>query len=88
MVLNVKKLRPCRHVHPNLASGQIECEQCGLKITTRKAAGLVLPANEKADPLTVDQRGTRGITEGHCSLSVYEGTPLFSGSVTMGTFPK
>ena len=59
-----------------------------LKITTHKAAGLVLPANEKADPLTVDQRGTRGITEGHCSLSVYEGTPLFSGSVTMGTFPK
>jgi len=30
MVLKERKLRPCRHVHPNLASGQIECEQCGL----------------------------------------------------------
>ena len=59
-----------------------------LKITTRKAAEVVLPANEKADPLTVGQRGTRGIAEGHCSLSVYEGTPLFSGSVTMGPLPK
>ena len=59
-----------------------------LKITTRKAAEVVLPADEKSEPLTVAQRGAHGIAEGHCSLSVYEGTPLFSGSVTMGPLPK
>lgn len=59
-----------------------------LKITVPKAASIVLPANGKAEPLTVGQRGTRGITGGHCSLSVYEGTPLFSGSVTMDSLPK
>ena len=35
MVLNAEKLRPCCHVHPNLASGQIQCEQCGLTLSTR-----------------------------------------------------
>ena len=30
MILNSKKLRPCRHVHPNLSAGQIESEQYGL----------------------------------------------------------
>jgi len=59
-----------------------------LKITANKAASVVVPANEAAAPLNVEQRGSRGVTEGHCSLSVYEGTPLFSGSVTMGPLPK
>jgi len=59
-----------------------------LQLSVPKAAALVLPASEKSPPLTVNQRGTRGVTEGRCSLSVYEGTPLFSGSVTMGTLPK
>ena len=40
---------------------------------------------DKAASFEVTQDGGRGLLEGHCSLSVYEGTPLFSGSVTMGT---
>lgn len=59
-----------------------------LRITLHKAATVVMPANDKAEPILVEQRGARGIAEGHCSLSVYEGTPLFSGSVTMDTLPK
>lgn len=59
-----------------------------LKITNPKAIRLVLPAEGSAEPFTVTQRGARGITEGRCTLSVFEGTPLFSGSVTMGNLPK
>ncbi len=59
-----------------------------LRVTFPKAASVVLPANDKAAPLPVAQRGKRGIVEGKCALSVYEGTPLFSGSVTMDSLPK
>jgi hypothetical protein len=59
-----------------------------LKIANAKAAQLPIAAREKTAPLVVEQRGARGIAEGHCSLSVYEGTPLFSGSVTIGNLPK
>jgi len=59
-----------------------------LKIATPKAAQIVIPAGGKAAPIVVEQHATRGIAEGHCSLSVYEGTPLFSGSVTIGNLPK
>jgi len=58
-----------------------------LKIGTAKAAQVVIAAGDKAAPIVVQQRATRGIAEGHCSLSVYEGTPLFSGSVTIGNVP-
>jgi hypothetical protein len=59
-----------------------------LKIATSKSAQVAMGAGEKAAPILVDQRASRGIAEGHCSLSVYEGTPLFSGSVTIGNLPK
>ena len=59
-----------------------------LLITVPKATNVVLPADENSQPLTVGQRGARGVIEGHCSLSVYEGTPLCSGSVTIGNLPK
>jgi hypothetical protein len=59
-----------------------------LRINNAKAAQVAIPAGEKATPIVVEQRGSRGIAEGHCSLSVYEGTPLFSGSVTIGNLPK
>ncbi|HSI11819.1 MAG TPA: hypothetical protein VK961_07230, partial [Chthoniobacter sp.] len=59
-----------------------------LRIANAKAVQIAIPAGEKAAPIVVEQRGNRGIAEGHCSLSVYEGTPLFSGSVTIGSLPK
>jgi len=59
-----------------------------LKVTIAKAASLIIPAGESAAPFTVNQRGARGIVDGRCSLSVYEGTPLYSGSVTVGSLPK
>lgn len=59
-----------------------------LLLTIPKATTVVLPADENPQPLTVGQRGARGVIEGHCSLSVYEGTPLCSGSVTIGNLPK
>lgn len=59
-----------------------------LKIASASAARIALAPGEKAAPIVVDQRGVRGIAEGRCSLSVYEGTPLFSGSVTIGNLPK
>jgi hypothetical protein len=59
-----------------------------LRIANAKAAQIAIPPGEKSASIVVEQRGTRGIAEGHCSLSVYEGTPLFSGSVTIGNLPK
>jgi hypothetical protein len=56
-----------------------------LQIAFPKAQTVVLPAGESGDAIAVLQRGSRGILEGHCSLSVYEGTPLFSGSITKGS---
>jgi len=59
-----------------------------LRVTNAKAVRLLLPAGGGAEPFIVDQRGSRGPVEGRCSLSVYEGTPLYSGSVTLGSLPK
>ncbi|MEP6671951.1 MAG: hypothetical protein ABJF10_22505 [Chthoniobacter sp.] len=59
-----------------------------LQIATAKAAQISIPAGEKAAPIVVEQHAARGIAAGHCSLSVYEGTPLFSGSVTISNVPK
>lgn len=59
-----------------------------LKIHVRQTRDLVLPRGTSSEPIVVDQRGPRGIAEGKCYLSVYEGTPVFQGSVTMGNVPK
>lgn len=59
-----------------------------LLLNIPKATTVVLPPDENSQPLTVGQRGARGVIEGHCSLSVYEGAPLCSGSVTIGNLPK
>jgi hypothetical protein len=72
----------------NVPAGDVQIEADSpvntLKIAGSKAIKVVVPPSEKADPFEVEQRAGRGVVEGHCSLSVYEGTPLFSGSVTMG----
>jgi hypothetical protein len=55
-----------------------------LRFVSADAITLKLPAEGRGDPVLVDQRGKRGINEGRCTLSVYDGKPLFSGSVTIG----
>lgn len=59
-----------------------------LSFTVAKATRLVLAAGTSSEALVVAQRGPRGIAEGKCYLSVYEGTPLFQGSVTMNQLPR
>jgi len=56
-----------------------------LKIVVKKAADVVVPASASSDAITVDQQPGRGALEGKFELSVYEGTQLYSGSVTRGT---
>ena len=56
-----------------------------LLVTFAASAPQVLPAGESGAPITVAQRGTRGPVDGSFTLSFYEGTPLYSGSVTMGS---
>jgi len=77
----------------NVPAGEMQFEADSpvdkLKIATAKAVQMAIEGGEKSEPIMVEQRNVRGITEGHCSLSVYEGTtPLFSGSVTIGNLPK
>jgi hypothetical protein len=59
-----------------------------LRFASADAIALKLPAEGRGGPVLVDQRGKRGINEGRCTLSVYEGKPLFSGSVTIGPLSK
>ncbi|MBI5523670.1 MAG: hypothetical protein HY910_13670 [Desulfarculus sp.] len=56
-----------------------------LKIAVKKNAQLVVPAGDTSEAVTVEQRPGRGAIEGRFELSVYEGTQLFSGSITKGT---
>ena len=56
-----------------------------LKIVVKKAANVVVPASTSSDAIRVDQQPGRGALEGKFELSVYEGTQLYSGSVTRGT---
>jgi len=44
-----------------------------------------LKPGDTSDPVEFTQSGTRRPIDGRFTLSVYEGTPLYSGSVTMGT---
>jgi hypothetical protein len=59
-----------------------------LRFAISEALQLKLPAEGRRGPVLVDQRGKRGINDGHCALSVYEGKLLFSGSVTIGPLSK
>ena len=75
-----------------LAAGALEIPASdplgALKIVVQKAADLVVPAGAASDPVKVDQSPGRGAFEGKFVLSVYEGTLLYSGSVTKGPVPK
>jgi hypothetical protein len=56
-----------------------------LKIIVRSNARIAVPAGAFSEAITVDQQPGRGALEGKFELSVYEGTKLYSGSVTRGT---
>ncbi len=56
-----------------------------LKIVVKKAASIVVPGSGDAAPISVAQQPGRGALEGKFKLSVYEGTLLYSGSITRGT---
>ena len=45
---------------------------------------LVAPARGRSETVDVGQAGSRGAKEGKFKLSVYDGSPLFQGTVTMG----
>lgn len=59
-----------------------------LSIRFAKATRVVLEGGASSDAIVVTQLGTQGIAEGKCYLTVYEGQPLFQGSVTMDALPK
>lgn len=75
-----------------LAAGPVDLEVGfpaeTLRLTIPKPSRLVLEAGTSSEALTVTQRGPRGIAEGKCYMSVYEGTPIFQGSATMDQLPK
>lgn len=56
-----------------------------LRITIDHDAEFVLGPESSSEPIEVRQRGRRGPVDGKFTLSVYEGTYLFSGSVTTDT---
>ena len=56
-----------------------------LKIRVAKAETLDLRPGEKSRELVAEQEGSRRALEGTFTLVVYEGEPLFAGSVTAGT---
>lgn len=56
-----------------------------LQIVVKDTREIVVPAAASSDAITVEQQSGRGVLEGKFELSVYEGTRLFSGSVTRGT---
>jgi hypothetical protein len=56
-----------------------------LKIRVQKAATIDLRPGEKSPEVSAEQEGSRRALEGKFTLVVYDGEPLFAGSVTSGT---
>ncbi len=79
MVFNAEKLRPCCHVHPNLASGQIQCEQCGIEQYQAVAAEEIICILQ-----AVFQR--RIVTEFAGNVRVNRGAFALNGSCFGATF--
>lgn len=86
-----------RNEHPaqltiNIPAGAVNVEVDfpvrTLSFNVAKATKFVMEPGTSSDAFIVTQRGPRGIAEGKCYLSVYEGTPVFQGSVTMDQLPR
>lgn len=56
-----------------------------LMIVSVEEQRVPIPARGESQPVEVGQTGQRGATEGKFTLTVYEGNPLFQGTVTMGS---
>jgi hypothetical protein len=66
--------------------GELPVEE--LQMMVKEYAEIILPPESSSDPVAVRQRGTRGPVEGTFTLSVYEGTHLFTGSTTVDSLAK
>ena len=55
-----------------------------LDVHVEKALKLDIGVGEKSREILVDQEGNRRVTDGKFTLVIYEGEPLFAGSVTSG----
>jgi hypothetical protein len=55
-----------------------------LEIAVESRKTITLKARGGSTPTEVAQLGKRGAVEGKFTLSIYEGEPLFAGSITMG----
>jgi len=59
-----------------------------LRVESAAAQTIDLSPSQTSGPVALAQRGTRRAVNGSFTLSVYEGTPLYSGSVTMDTVKR
>jgi len=66
--------------------GSIPVDQ--LLITIDQEMNLSIPAQETSPAILVNQRGEHGPVEGSFTLSYYEGTAYFTGSVTVDSLGK
>jgi len=66
--------------------GELPVEE--LQLMVKEYAEIIIPPESSSEPVSVRQRGTRGPVEGTFTLSVYEGTHLFTGSTTVDTLAK
>jgi len=56
-----------------------------LQIVVKDNADIVVPSAASSEAITVEQQSGRGAVDGKFELSVYEGTLLFTGSITLET---
>jgi hypothetical protein len=59
-----------------------------LRLEAAAAKSIELGPNQTSSPVMLTQGGTRRAMNGAFTLSVYEGTPLYSGTVTMDTIKR